>query len=238
MTEKQMMGNGKGDKRPLGDGEQKKGTDQPLEPNRKVASVSRRGLLVSTGGVAALLALGAVTVLGHDKLVRPPGGQDEGRLLSLCVRCWKCHEACPQQVIAPVALEGGLAAMRTPTVNFHESFCDFCEAEATGPLCVSACPTEALSLIPEQRVDPATTVLGEAVITEDWCLAYRLAHCRFCYDACPYEAIELDEFDRPVVLEERCNGCGACESVCVSLSSGSLIPGMTHRAIVVMPSEG
>lgn len=238
MTENQITPDCKGDVQPLADGEQKEAADRPLEPNRRPSSFSRRRLLVGAGGVAALLALGVVAVVGRDKLVRPPGGQDEGRLLSLCVRCQKCYEACPRHVVAPVALEGGLAQMRTPTVDFHESFCDFCEDEVTGPLCVSACPTEALSLTSEGQAEPATTVLGEAVITEDWCLAYRLTHCRFCYDACPYEAIELDEFDRPVVIEDRCNGCGACESVCVSLSSGSLVPGMTHRAIMVVPSEG
>ena len=51
-----------------------------------------------------------------------------------------------------------------------------------------------------------------------------------CYDACPYEAMELDENNRPVVIEDKCNGCGACESVCVSLQNGSISEGATARA--------
>ena len=68
-------------------------------------------------------------------------------------------------------------------------------------------------------------------------MAYKLIGCRFCYDACPYEAMELDENNRPVVLTDTCNGCGACESVCVSLQNGSISEGATARAIVVHPLD-
>mgnify|MGYP000788137602 FL=1 len=37
--------------------------------------------------------------------------------------------------------------------------------------------------------------------------------------------------------ENKCNGCGACESVCVSLQNGSISAGATERAIVVRPLE-
>ena len=36
---------------------------------------------------------------------------------------------------------------------------------------------------------------------------------------------------------DKCNGCGACESVCVSLQNGSISAGATERAIVVRPLE-
>ena len=36
---------------------------------------------------------------------------------------------------------------------------------------------------------------------------------------------------------KNCNGCGACESVCVSLQNGSISAGATERAIVVRPLE-
>ena len=100
---------------------------------------------------------------------------------------------------------------------------------------MSACPTEALSL--PEGATAESTIIGKAVIREDWCLAYKLTGCRFCYDACPYEAMELDENNRPVVIEDKCNGCGACESVCVSLQNGSISEGATARAIVVHPLD-
>ena len=37
--------------------------------------------------------------------------------------------------------------------------------------------------------------------------------------------------------EDKCNGCGACESVCVSLQNGSISAGATERAIIVRPLE-
>ena len=94
---------------------------------------------------------------------------------------------------------------------------------------MSACPTEALKLPDDATAE--NTIIGKAVINTDWCLAYKLIGCRFCYDACPYEAMELDENNRPVVIEDK------CESVCVSLQNGSISEGATARAIVVHPLD-
>ncbi|MFR1166925.1 MAG: 4Fe-4S binding protein [Adlercreutzia equolifaciens] len=41
----------------------------------------------------------------------------------------------------------------------------------------------------------------------------------------------------PVVDAEKCNGCGACEAVCVSAQAGSTM-NASERAIVVKPLEG
>ena len=139
-------------------------------------------------------------------------------------------------MIAPAHIEDGVLNMRTPTFDFSASWCDWCADEHGGqPLCVQACPTEALKLPADATAE--STIIGKAVINQDWCLAYKLTGCRFCYDACPYEAMELDENNRPIVLTDTCNGCGACESVCVSLQNGSISEGATARAIVVHPLD-
>ena len=205
-----------------------------MENKQRKPVITRRNLCVGLGGTAALAALGGLRLTGPEKLVRPPGGQDEERLISACIRCEKCYEVCPHGVIAPAHIEDGVVNMRTPVMNFDAAWCDWC-AEANGgvPLCVECCPTEALAL-PAGAVEE-TTVLGVAVIKEDWCLAYRLTGCRFCYDACEFEAIELDSESRPSVVADRCNGCGACESVCVSLRNGSISSGATSRAVIVVP---
>ena len=182
----------------------------------------------------------AEDALAHDddKPVAPATCEKpaEERLVSACIRCEKCYEICPRNVIAPAHLEDGVLNMRTPTFDFSANWCDWCADEHGGtPLCVSACPTEALKL--PDGATAENTIIGKAVINTDWCLAYKLIGCRFCYDACPYEAMELDENNRPVVIEDKCNGCGACESVCVSLQNGSISEGATARAIVVHPLE-
>lgn len=199
-------------------------------------SFSRRSLCYGIGGAAVLLAMGGLKVVGTQPAVRPPGGQDEDALIAKCLRCQKCYEACPRDAIKPAHIELGLLSARTPVMDFSSSWCDWCAQENGGiPRCVDACPTGALSLV--QGATDTNTILGKAAITQDWCLGYKLSGCKYCYDACPYEAIELDVNGRPHVIAERCNGCGACEAACVSLSNGSIAAGMTHKAIVVEPTE-
>lgn len=197
--------------------------------------ISRRALCIGGCATAAMLGIGSLRFLGHAPLRRPPGGQDEMRLIGACIRCERCYEVCPRHVIAPSRIEDGILGMRTPTLDFDADWCDFCIEENGGvPLCVQACPTEALKLA--EGADEHSVVIGRAVIDERQCLAYRDSGCRYCYDACPYEAIRMDG-ERPVVIAEACNGCGACESVCVSLKTGAIATGATERAIVVKPLE-
>lgn len=200
-----------------------------------IAGIDRRTFCLGAGGVVALLGLGGgMRVASAKSMVRPPGGQDEERLLAMCVRCEKCLTACPHNIIVPTHVEDGLIAMRTPRLSFDVDFCDWCaEANAGAPLCAQVCPTGALRLPDDARQD--TYPLGVPDLNKDECLAYRMAGCRFCYDACTFGAIELDEFNRPVIIGERCVGCGACEAVCVSLQNGSISTGATERAIVVRP---
>lgn len=204
------------------------------EKKRVGAGMSRRTFALGVGGGCALLALGALKAVPAEAQVRPPGGQDEHRLVAACIRCERCVEACPRGALRPAHLEDGIVTVRTPTANFNEGWCDFCEEENGGtPLCVAACPTEALALAPDAAA--GETIIGKAVLIRDWCLAwYRDNGCRFCYDACPYEAIELDGAGRPVVVPDACNGCGACQNVCVSQKEGSYAVGSTSRAIIVV----
>lgn len=200
-------------------------------------SVSRRTLCIGIGSAVVLFGLGGMRYIGHNPLNRPPGGQDEAHLVSACIRCERCYEACPRNVIIPARIEDGLLGMRSPTLDFSENYCDFCMEENGGePLCVAVCPTSAL-VLPE-GANAQNTIIGLAVIDQSQCLAFRDTGCKYCYDACPYEAIELSEGERnqvPSVIADRCNGCGACESVCVSLKAGSIASGATERAIVVKP---
>lgn len=197
--------------------------------------VSRRTLCLGIGGAAVMLSLGVLKLTPSKNILRPPGGQDETFFTALCIRCEKCYEVCPRKVIKPAHLEDGILSMRTPTLDFSSNWCDYCAEENNGiPLCVKSCPTSALQL--SQDATAQNVILGKARITTDWCLAYQLSGCRFCYDACPYQAITLDSEKRPVVQDDLCNGCGACESVCVSLQSGSISQGANGRAISVKPT--
>ena len=61
--------------------------------------ITRRGLFIGVGSTAALLGLGALRYAGHNPLNRPPGGTDEAHLVSGCIRCERCYEACPREAI-------------------------------------------------------------------------------------------------------------------------------------------
>lgn len=220
---------------------------EPSAKRPEPAGISRRGLLIGVGSTAVLLGLGALRYAGHTPLNRPPGGADEAHLVSACIRCERCYEACPRQVIVPAKVEDGLLGMRSPALDFNTGrYCDFCAEENGGvPKCVEVCPTEALALPAGAQVgNPATgargdVIIGTAAIDTKTCLAYRLTGCRDCYDACSYGAIVLDDEGTanplPRVVADKCNGCGACQAVCLSLSSGSIKS--SERAIVVRPVE-
>ena len=206
------------------------------------AGMTRRTLCLGIGGAAVMLGLGGLKVANPQAIVRPPGGQDEDRLISACIRCEKCYEACPRHVIKPAKIEDGLLGMRSPQLDFSADYCDFCaEKNGGAPLCVASCPTEALRL--PAGADAHNTIIGLAEIDRKTCLAFRDTGCHFCFDACRdagYDAIQLDGngySPRPYVIEDKCVGCGACESVCVSLQQGSIVAGATERAIVVRPAS-
>lgn len=219
----------------------------PSKKRPQPAGITRRGLLIGVGSTAALLGLGALRYAGHNPLNRPPGGADEAHLVSACIRCERCYEACPREVIVPAKIEDGLLGMRSPALDFNTGhYCDFCASENGGvPRCVEVCPTEALALPAGAQLgnpEPGETgnvIIGTAVIDTKTCLAYRLTGCRDCYDACRYDAIVLDNAETanplPRVVADQCNGCGACQAVCLSLSSGSIKS--SERAIVVRPIQ-
>lgn len=208
----------------------------------KTGGMTRRTLCLGIGGGAVMLGLGGLKVANPQAIIRPPGGQDEDRLISACIRCEKCYEACPRHVIKPAKIEDGLLGMRSPQLDFSADYCDFCAEENGGaPLCVASCPTEALRL--PAGADAHNTIIGLAEIDRKTCLAFRDTGCHFCFDACRdagYDAIQLDGngySPRPYVIGDKCVGCGACESVCVSLQQGSIVAGAAERAIVVRPAS-
>ena len=220
--------------------------------------MTRRTFVIGAGSAVALFGLGSLRYVGSTPVVRPPGGQDEDALIGACVHCYRCVEACPYKLIVPSKIENGVFGMRTPRLEFSDNypgqldamkFCDFC-AQANGgvPLCAQACPSGALDL--DSAVQTGNVVLGVAKVDTNLCLAYRGAHCTFCHDACVKArgedalAIHFRDFVKdadksallPVVDADKCNGCGACESVCVSVQAGSTRDAKT-RAIVVKPVE-
>lgn len=190
-----------------------------------MSALTRRAF-VGIGVAAAFGALGGVAWASTPDagLLRPPVVDDETAFAARCLRCYRCIEACPTKAVRPADFEGGIVAVGTPVMDFHRGICNFCNA------CVDACPTAALR--PADPDDPASGRIGVAQIQPDRCIAFEYG-CDVCEKACPYEAIELADDGTPRVVEERCNGCGACENQCPALVLRSF-GGGTRRGVVIV----
>ncbi len=137
-----------------------------------------------------------------------------------CTSCGDCIAACPEQAIKLVLDE--ISGKKLPTIVPSEKACVMCEDLP----CTNACPEGAL-VMPADKQFPR---IGTAHIVEDRCLAYNGSQCITCFDACPLKrsAIKI-KFNRPIIIEDVCTGCGICEQVCVLEQQKGIVIQAIHR---------
>ena len=190
-------------------------------------------ILVGMLGLFSILTIRSWSTANvkYDNLIRPPGSVPEETFLKRCVRCGECLHACPNDALQPCSLEFGEDRMWTPRLNADWSGC-----EPSCNNCGQVCPTGAIRAIPleEKRV----CRIGLAVVNRQTCLPYSgCEECQICVDECHkagYDAIEfmrvgtkIDEsgepiegsgFLVPVVLPDKCVGCGLCQTRCHAIN--------------------
>lgn len=232
------------------------------DPPTQETAIGRRGFVSLAAGTAAAIVggvgLSAATKVFGAKLddeeatlpIRPPGSVPEQEFLQMCIRCGECFKACPFNVLQPMSFAQGLEGLWTPEVIADHSGCaPSCNA------CGQVCPTGAIRALPLDEKRHAR--MGLAIVNEQTCLplANREA-CQLCVDECTaagYHAIEFmqvhtevdDEgqpvegsgYRAPVVLADKCVGCGLCQMSCYqfNVKQKSLL---TESAIVVVAGEG
>lgn len=215
-------------------------TDRWDSENRMAPSVAapvshaRRQFLAGLGtavaaGAGLAGAIGKLAVGGPA--VRPPGSMPEEAFLRLCVRCGQCIKACPNNVLQLAGFETGFNGLWVPRVVADWSGC-----EPSCNNCGQVCPTGAIRALPLEEKRAAQIAL--AVVNKRTCLPYAGGQeCRYCVDECTaagYDAIEFlrvggraDEagqpiegsgFLAPVVLEDKCVGCGLCQMRCRAMN--------------------
>jgi MauM/NapG family ferredoxin protein len=234
----------------------------PDDPPTHETALGRRGFVSLAAGTAAAI-VGGVSISAATKVfganlndpnttlpIRPPGSVPEDEFLQMCIRCGECFKACPYNVLQPMGFELGLVGLWTPEVVADHSGCaPSCNA------CGQVCPTGAIRALP--LVEKKQARMGLAIVNEQTCLPYAGKEaCQLCVDECTaagYHAIEFmqvhtevdDEglplegtgYMAPVVLADKCVGCGLCQMSCYqfNVKQKSLL---VESAIVVVAGEG
>ncbi|MDP7248969.1 MAG: 4Fe-4S binding protein [Planctomycetota bacterium] len=205
------------------------------DPPANERAVSRRGFIGATAagtalftGISHLSGANLNTADNRELPVRPPGSVPEKEFLQLCIRCGECMKACPNDVLQPMGFKKqGLEGLWTPEVVANWAGC-----EPSCNICTQVCPTAAIRPIPLEEKRCAR--IGLADVNKETCLPYAGKEaCQLCVDECStagYKAIEFErvhvEVDEdgmplddsgyvaPVVLPEKCVGCGLCQTRC------------------------
>jgi polyferredoxin len=169
-----------------------------------------------------LVRLGSLALKPDEFLIRPPGAQNEAEFLSRCIRCGQCMKVCLTNGLQPVLWEAGLEGLYTPRLISRMGYCSY-----SCNLCGQVCPTGA---IPNLKLETKqTTVMGIGFFNHSRCIPWSEGtDCLVCEEHCPVspKAIifneqevvnvhgELRKTKLPLVVVDRCIGCGQCEYVC------------------------
>ncbi|MFK5914721.1 MAG: 4Fe-4S binding protein [Woeseiaceae bacterium] len=170
----------------------------------------RRGL-----GKVTEVAVKAVDKRASEKAkhwIRPPYAKTELDFLLSCTRCNACIEACPHNIIFPLAARLGADVVNTPALDLLKKGCSLCE----GWPCVNACEANAL-VLSEADEDGHINIpkFAAAEIDTDTCLPYSGPECGACGSACPIKGALIFERERPTINMEHCIGCALCRDVCI-----------------------
>ena len=200
-----------------------KKAEKPADSLKTEGQNTRRAFITGAALAAGSIALsaqgkktdGGLAVLLDKKAperevpITPPGSKSVKDFYSRCTACQLCVASCPNNVLRPSA---SLEHLMQPEMSFERGYC---RPECTR--CSEVCPSGAISRI--SREEKTQYHVGLAVINRELCVAESGTHCGNCARHCPAAAIEMvhtgeDEHQRPVVNENLCIGCGACENLC------------------------
>ena len=193
----------------------------------KDGKTSRRTFIATIATVAAASALqaqekvvdgGLATI--EKKLapkrevpLKPAGSVSLDNFTSRCTGCQLCVQNCPNDVLRA---SSKLETFMQPEMSYERGYC---RPECTA--CSEVCPAGAIRKV--TREQKTSIQIGHAVWIGKNCIPLRDGvTCGNCAKHCPAGAINMMPYDPedeaspkiPIINEERCIGCGACEHVC------------------------
>jgi ferredoxin len=130
-----------------------------------------------------------------------------------CTACQLCVSVCPNQVLRPST---SLMTLMQPEMSYERGYC---RPKCTK--CSDVCPAGAIRPITIE--EKSSIQIGHAVVCLDNCVVNTDdVNCGNCARHCPAGAISMvrknpddpKSLKIPVVNEENCIGCGACENLC------------------------
>ena len=138
----------------------------------------------------------------------PPGAESVKRFYDRCTGCQLCVSNCPNGVLKTST---DLEHLLQPRMSYADGYC---RPECN--ICGSVCPAGAIE--PLAKFEKLTVSWGVAHVYHKDCLQRQGVDCGNCVRHCPVGAIRMvtNRAGRqvPVVNEEICIGCGACENLC------------------------
>ena len=158
----------------------------------------------------------------------PPGAASLRNFAQHCTGCQLCVSVCPNGVLRPAT---DLMRLMQPEMSYERGYC---RPECTK--CSDVCPAGAIR--PIDVAEKSSVQIGHAVWVKANCLPVTEGvKCGNCARHCPVGAIQMVPLHSqgkgrgkghgqgqgrgkggsimiPVVNEEKCIGCGACENLC------------------------
>jgi ferredoxin-type protein NapF len=133
--------------------------------------------------------------------IRLPWVINEQHFINDCTQCGDCVASCEEKII--VKGDGGF-----PEIDFSKGECTFCQK------CIDVCTQP---LFVDERKDSQAAWQLDIKIKSN-CLAMNQVVCQSCQDSCETEAISFEyltsKTPQPQIELDKCNGCGACVSIC------------------------
>ena len=202
-------------------------TERHDRPDRSSADKGRRAFLVSSAIATTAVAAKAQEMKvdgGLSEIERavkperqtplvPAGSLSLKNFTDHCTACQLCVSVCPNQVLRPST---SLMTLMQPEMSYERGYC---RPECTK--CSDVCPAGAIRPISVE--EKSSIQIGHAVVCLDNCVVNTdEVSCGNCARHCPAGAISMvrknpddpKSLRIPVVNEERCIGCGACENLC------------------------
>ena len=194
-----------------------------IEANLPQIRTERRKFLRQFGSFALVLGTPVSVFAGvqlndflsekdHLFPVFPLGSTNLNRFKSKCTGCMLCASQCPTKIISP-SMGSINGSPIVPILNFQNNYClEDCIA------CSLVCPTGALQEVLAENKKTTKMASLELKLKECLIVAEGL-ECAICAEICPLHAIEMKQvpnqkYPVPIVIQEKCNGCGKCQFRC------------------------